>query len=133
MLNIGDSLNKPLNSAIIFTNCQATLIMIYRKLKRTWSHGYINYMPNFKKVFPELKNVSSEEMADRFIELELDYFTETKTPVKWWIRLTLPFALLTMLLMFIGLPITFLITGNWGYNLGEKNIILNWLRMLRLQ
>jgi hypothetical protein len=107
--------------------------MIYRKLKRTWSHGYINYMPNFKKVFPELKNVSSEEMADRFIELGLDYFTETKTPVKMWVRFTLPFALLAMLLMIIGLPITFLITGNWGYNLNDKNIILNWLRMLRIQ
>jgi len=90
-------------------------------------------MPNFKKVFPELKHVSSEEMADRFIELGLDYFTETKTPVKPIVRLTLPFALLTMLLMLIGLPITFLITGNWGYSLNEKNRLLNWFRMLRLQ
>ena len=106
---------------------------MYRKLKRTWSHGYINYMPNFKKVFPELKNVSSEEMADRFIELGLDYFTEEKTPVSVWIRLTLPFAVLAMLLMLIGLPITFLITGSWGYSLNDKNIVLNWLRMLRLQ
>ena len=106
---------------------------MYRKLKRTWSHNDINYMPNFKKVFPELNHVSSEEMADRFIELGLDYFTETKTPVKLWIRFTLPFAVLTMLLMLIGLPITFLITGRWGYGLNDKNRLLNWFRMLRLQ
>ena len=89
-------------------------------------------MPNFKKAFPELKHVSSEEMADRFIELGLDYFTETKTPVKWWIRFTLPFALLTMVLMFIGLPIAFLITGQWGYALGDNNFLYNWLKQLRL-
>jgi hypothetical protein len=106
---------------------------MYQKLKRTWSHGDINYMPNFFEVFPELKHVSSEEMADRFIELGLDYFTETKTPVKWWVRLTLPFALLTMLLMLIALPVTFVITGNWGYSLNDKNRLLNWFRMLRLQ
>lgn len=106
--------------------------MIYRKLKRTWTHGYINYMPNFKKVFPELKHVSSEEMADRFIELGLDYFTETKKPVKWWIRLTLPFAIIVWLLMLIGLPITFLIIGKWGYGFNDDNFLYNWFKALHL-
>jgi len=107
--------------------------MLYRKIKRTWTHGYINYMPNFKKVFPELKNVSGEEMADRFIELGLDYFTEEQDKVKIWVRLTLPFALIVMLIMLVGLPITFLITGRWGYNLSDENFLLNWFRMLKLQ
>lgn len=106
---------------------------IYRKLKRTWSNGYINYMPEFIKTFPELKNVNSEEMADRFHKLGLDYFTEEKTPVKPLVRFTLPFAIVTIILMFIGLPINFFITGKWGYGLNDKNIILNWLRMLKLQ
>jgi len=107
--------------------------MIYRKLKRTWSNGYINYMPEFKKVFPELKHISSEELADRFIKLGLDYFTEIETPVKPLIRLTLPFALLVMLLMLMFLPINFIITGRWGYSLNDKNVLLNWFRMLHLQ
>ena len=107
--------------------------MIYRKLKRTWSNGYTNYMPRFKKVFPELSKLSSEEMADRLIELKMDFYYEEKEPVSFWTRLTLPFALLTMLLMIVGLPITFLITGKWGYSLGEKNRLLNWFRSLRLQ
>lgn len=89
-------------------------------------------MPNFYKTFPELKKVSSEEMADRFIKLGLDYYTETKEPVKWWIRFTLPFALVTLVLMFIGLPLGFLITGKWGYGLGDNNVIYNWLKQLRL-
>lgn len=106
---------------------------MYRKLTRTWSHGYINNIPNFKKVFPELKQVSDEEMADRFIKLGLNFYTETKTPINPLIRLTFPFALLTMLIMFIALPVQFLITGKWSYNLNNKNKILNWFRMLHLQ
>lgn len=105
---------------------------MYRKLKRTWSNGYMNYIPKFTKAFPELSHIDSEEMCDRFNELGLDFYTEKVTPVKWWIRLTLPFGLTLMLLMFLFLPFNFLITGQWGYSLGEKNYILNWLRSLKL-
>ena len=107
--------------------------MIYRKLKRTWWNGYANYIPNFQKVFPELSKLSSEEMANRLIELKMDFYYEEKQPVSLWTRLTLPFAFITILLMIAGLPIAFFITGQWGYSLGEKNIILNWFRSLRLQ
>lgn len=107
--------------------------MIYRKLKRTWSNGYAHHIPRFKKVFPELAKISSEEMADRLIDLKMDFYYEEKTPVSFWTRLTLPFALITILLMIAGLPINFLITGRWGYSLGEKNRLLNWFRSLRLQ
>lgn len=107
--------------------------MIYRKLKRTWTHSDANYIPNFKKVFPELSKIDSEEMCNRFIELKMDFYYEEKKPVNICTRLTLPFALLTMIIMIIGLPIAFLITGNWGYPLNEKNRLLNWFRSLRLQ
>lgn len=106
--------------------------MIYRKLKRTWSQGYASYIPNFNKVFPELSAIDSEEMMRRFRELGIEFYTEKKTPVPAWMRLTLPFALITMLLMLVALPIVFLITGKWGYALGDKNVILNWYRALSL-
>ncbi len=105
---------------------------MYRKLKRTWSHNDLNYIPKFRELFPELRKVDSEELADRFIDLGLDFYTEEKTPVKTWVRFTLPFAIVLMLLMFIGLPFAFLITGKWSYPLGEKNRILNWFKSLRL-
>ena len=50
--------------------------MMYRKLKRVCSHGYSNYIPNFDKVFPELRNLTSEEMCDRFIQLDLKFYSE---------------------------------------------------------
>jgi hypothetical protein len=106
---------------------------MYRKLKRVWSHNDINYIPNFQKVFPELSKIDSEELCDRFIELNIEFYCEEETPVNFWIRLTLPFAIFTMLLMILVSPISFLITGKWGYSLGQKNRLLNWFRALKLQ
>lgn len=107
--------------------------MIYRKLKRTWTHNNANYIPRLKEVFPELKGVSSEELADRFIELDLDFYYEEKTPVSPLIRITMPFAVLLFLLMMLFIPVKFLFTGSWGYSLGGENRILNWFRVLKIQ
>jgi len=106
---------------------------MYNKLKRTWSNGYANYMPNFKKVFPELSKIDSEELCDRFQELKMDFYYEEKTPVPFWIRLTLPLAIILMILMLVFLPVHFMFTGEWSYSLGGKNLLLNWFKSLRLQ
>lgn len=105
---------------------------MYRKLKRVWSHNDMNYIPKFKEIFPELNKVAREEMCDRWVDLNINFYSENQTPVKPWVRFTLPFALLLMGLMFIGLPLVFMITGKWTYPLTEKNRILNWFRSLRL-
>ena len=106
--------------------------MIYRKLKRTWSGGYLNYIPRFRKVFPELSKLDSEELCDRFQELNMDFYYEEQKKVSLWVRLTLPFALALMILMLIIIPVVFMFTGQWGYSLNEKNFILNWFRSLHL-
>jgi hypothetical protein len=89
-------------------------------------------MPKFRETFPELNKVSSEEMCDRWCSLGIDFYTEEKTEVKGWIRLTLPFALILFVLMLVGLPFSFIITGKWSYGSGDKSLILNWFRQLRL-
>lgn len=106
--------------------------MLYRKLKRVWSHNTWRYIPNFRETFPELNKLTSDELEERWKKLDIDFYSENQTPVKPWIRFTLPFALLLMGLMFIGLPFVFMITGKWTYPLTEKNRILNWFRALRL-
>lgn len=106
--------------------------MIYRKLKRTWSNGYLNYIPRFKNEFPELSKVDSEELCDRFKRLNLDFYYEEVKPIKLWVRLTLPFAVILYLIMLLFIPFNFLITGAWGYSLNDKNIILNWFRSLKM-
>lgn len=107
--------------------------MLYRKLKNITVHGYASHIPNFTKVFPELKHLTSEELGNRWIELGVDLYSDKAKPVPKYIRLTLPFALILILIMFIGLPINFMITGNWGYDFNEKNRIYNWFKSLRLQ
>ena len=108
--------------------------MLYRKLKPTKVHGYINYMPGFNETFPELKHLSSEELANRFKKLNLVYFTEVQTPVKPWIRFTLPFAIIALLLMVIFSPVAFILTGKWGYGMtdSKSNFMYNWFKALRL-
>ena len=106
--------------------------MIYNKLKRTWSHNDLNYIPRFRETFPELKKVSSEDLCERFIDLKMDFYYEQKTPVKSWMRLSMPFALLTMTLMFILIPINFLFTGEWGYDIRKSTKLFNWLVSLKL-
>lgn len=104
--------------------------MIYRKLHRTYSHGYANFIPDFKEVFPELKGIDGEELANRLKKLKLDFYYEEKTAVSPIVRTTLPLALLVWVLMFVGLPINFWITGRWGYSIGNNSWVLNWFRAL---
>ena len=106
--------------------------MLFRRLKRVWSHNDMNYIPKFRETFPELNKISSEEMCDRWISLGINFYTEEKVSVSKWVRFTLPFALILIILMFIGLPFVFLITGKWSYGNGEKSRILNWFRALKL-
>jgi hypothetical protein len=106
--------------------------MVFRKLKRVWSHNDMNYIPKFRETFPELNKVSREEMCDRWISLGINFYTEEKKEVKGWIRLTLPFALILLVLMIVGLPFTFILTGKWSYGDGDKSRIRNWFRALHL-
>lgn len=105
---------------------------IYRKLKRVWSHNDMEYIPRFRETFPELNQVSSEELCNRWCDLGIEFYTQEKKPVPVWIRFTLPFALIMILLMFLSLPVVFLITGKWGYGFNEKNWVYNWFKMLKL-
>lgn len=107
--------------------------MLYRKLRRTWSYGTANHIPGFRDVFPELSNVKSSELCDRFIKLNMDFYYEEKSPVNPLIRLTLPFAILVLLTMLLSLPFYFIISGYWGYPLGNNNRILNWFKALGLK
>lgn len=92
----------------------------------------MNYIKGFRETFPELNHLTTEELCDRWIDLKIELFREIKTPVRPWIRFTLPFALIIMLLMFISLPFIFVIKGEWGYSNTDNSPIFNWFRELRL-
>ena len=102
--------------------------MLFSKLRRVWSHNDINNIPGFREAFPELKHLSSEELCDRFQGLEIDFYTVEQVPVSWWVRLSLPFAILAWVGLLVGLPFAFLLTGRWGYSLDGKCWLMNWFR-----
>ena len=104
--------------------------MMFRKLRRVWSHNSYSYIPKFQETFPELRNVSYEDMCDRWQSLKIDFYTEEETDAKWWVRLTLPLALIVVILMLIGLPFHYIFTGKWSYSLGDKSRVLNWFRSI---
>lgn len=105
---------------------------MFKKLKRVWSHNDMSYIPKFRKTFPELNKLSSEEMCNRWVSLGIDFYTEESVVVNKWIRLTLPFALILMLLMLLSLPFVFILTGKWSYDTGDNSRIINWFRALKL-
>lgn len=105
--------------------------MLYRKLKRTWNNGYVD-MAEFKQAFPELRKLNHYELKERFEDLNMEFYHKEETPVKTWIRFTLPFAVIAMALMTIGLPFNFMVTGQWGYLFGNNNRFYNWFVSLRL-
>ena len=90
----------------------------------------MHHIPKFVETFPELSKVSSEEMCERWRRLGIEFYTEVRTPVNLWMRFTLPFALLLIVLMFISLPFNFMVTGKWGYSLSKKNRVYNWFKSL---
>ena len=107
--------------------------MLFTEIRRVYSHGYMNYIPKFRETFPELKELSNEELCERWKEMDVEFYSIKQKPVRFWVRLTLPLALILMLLMYIYLPINFIIKGKWGYEIHKNKFqIYNWLKMLHL-
>lgn len=104
--------------------------MMFRKLKRVWSHNDMNYIKGFKEKFPELDKISREELCDRWASLGIDLYTQKKQKTNSLIRLTLPFALVLIIIMFFGLPFAFLLRGEWNY--GKPGFVYNWLKSLKI-
>lgn len=75
------------------------------------------------------KRISDDEIV-RFSDFEFYKQTVFK-PVSILWRLTMPFFFLLWILLFIGLPFSFLVIGEWGYN--QKFIdkfYARWMRKL---
>lgn len=80
-----------------------------------------------KRVLTQLKNVSSEDISDCLRRSNLKIYEETKVNSNIFIRITLPFAFVAMIIMFCLLPINFMLTGSWRYKI---NWLSNWFTSL---
>lgn len=100
--------------------------VMFTELKRVYSHGYMNYVPKFKETFPELKDISSEDLADRFRGLGIEFYTAERKPTPLLIRLTMPFAFTVFVVMIALSPLHYLATGRWRYRLADNSKLMNW-------
>lgn len=99
---------------------------VYRKKRKLSLDMFVFEL---KKRIPELKDINSYHLEHHLKGSDLIFYKEDKTKVPFLIRITLPFALITWLLMFISLPFKFILTGNWGY---DHDWSYNWFKSLKL-
>lgn len=97
---------------------------MYWNLRRL---DYNSAVYELKSRLPQLKNEDSDILADKLRGSGLMFYKRNQTKTPLFVRFTLPFAIVTLVLMLITLPINFLFTGEWGY---KVNWIKNWFNSL---
>jgi hypothetical protein len=80
-----------------------------------------------KKSLPQLKGVPVDDIVDNLRGSRLGIVSEDSVPKPFWVRLTLPFGIVLILILLICLPIKFMITGTWRY---KYVWVSNWLTSL---
>lgn len=99
----------------------------YFKLRKE-QHYWVAH--KLMRIFPELASkyeYDAEELAKKLYKTELEFYSQEQTKTSFLMRLTLPFALIMMLLMIVYMPIQYIVKGRWGY---QSVRILNWFRSL---
>jgi hypothetical protein len=80
-----------------------------------------------QKRMPELNYVNSDIIVDRLRGSGITFYEQESVPSPLWLRLTLPFGLIAMLVLFLLLPVNYMICGRWGY---KWEWLINWFRAL---
>ena len=83
-----------------------------------------------KDAIPELKGTSLKQIDDYLSETSLIFYEQglaVQSPIH---RLSIIPALILWVILFILMPVNFIITGYWGFEL--PNIIKVWFRSLNL-
>jgi hypothetical protein len=82
-----------------------------------------------RKRIPELKGRDIEMITDNLRGSNLQFYLKESVPTPIWIRFTLPFCLIVILILFLMMPVNYIIVGKWGY---KWQWLSNWLRALGL-
>jgi hypothetical protein len=64
-----------------------------------------------------LKNTNIDDLADTIRLMNVTIYSNEKVNTSPWIRLTIIFIPIIFIPLFIFLPINYMITGHWGYNI----------------
>lgn len=103
---------------------------MFKKIKSIYRNGFID-IPNFRNTFPELSEVSDEEIKMRFNKLNVNFYNIAKVDKsRWFIRITLPFGIVIILFLIFYLPYNYMFTGDWRYDISKNKLLYNWLSEL---
>lgn len=101
------------------------------RLKQAYNYEVDNWLKEKLQLTDYQKSLLYDREIIRFAPFYFYKKKEKQSNILW--RLTLPFYGIYFILLFIGLPINFILTGHWGYN--EKfynNFHLKWENKLVL-
>ena len=101
--------------------------MALHNLKKTPDYKVREWL---EKSIPELTPYQKERIRnDEIIRWAPFDFYERRKPVKsiWW-RLSIIAVAFFWVVLFVGLPLNFIVTGNWGYN--KLNWFDTWLNKI---
>ena len=80
-----------------------------------------------QKRLPELKGSFVSDIEENLRGSGLTFMEYKSVKKPFWVRLSLPFGLLLMLILLIFLPVKFMFTGTWNY---KWQWLSNWFTAL---
>lgn len=95
-------------------------------MSKFWEVKVKNYYDTaleLKKHIPELTKLSTDDIVMSLRGSGLFVVEKKQTIRPAWVRFTLPFALIFLVLLLCFLPFKFMFTGSWNY---RKQWISNW-------
>ena len=96
----------------------------YWRLKK---QDYFMTAIELQKCLPELEKCSIERIENHLRGSQLVFYKKENVRTSFVMRITLPLSFVAMIVLFIGMPINYIISGKWGY---KRNWIANWFRSL---
>ena len=78
------------------------------------------------------RNYMSEVLAEHIRKSNLIIYRRKKKYSNFWFRLTTPLFMITCLFVWLSLPIVFILTGRWGYDIKKVQWFINWMSKLGL-
>ncbi|MBG0514080.1 MULTISPECIES: hypothetical protein [Elizabethkingia] len=86
-----------------------------------------------KESIPELTSYQKSKIYnDEIVRFSpFKFYKEKKETSNVWLRLSIIFLPIVWIILFLFLPLTFIITGRWGYS-NKFNWILNWMDKVKI-
>jgi hypothetical protein len=104
---------------------------VFKKRNRVYLSSFQNILEReFPKINYELNSIQFEEKCNNVMnKVDMYKYDEIRT-IPILIRLTMPFAFLVLLMLFVLKPIIYVITGSWYINTKKCEGLYSWIDMV---